>query len=169
MLVEGGLRRGRASLGSRRSKWGGFPMRRLSVVLAATCLSLAAPALAGPTEDFHALMDEYWATSSRMRLCSRPRRVSRTYDRELGVVSLAEYDRQTAEAAAFLARLKAIAPAQLSRGRPDQLPDPPAQPVGCRRSQSLRRAADAVLVARQLPPVLGRDRRAAAVRQLRRL
>ena len=50
-------------------------MRRLSFALAATCLSLAAPALAGPTEDFKALTDEYWAFDdariSDLRLAAR--------------------------------------------------------------------------------------------------
>ena len=36
-------------------------MRHRHVLLAATILALAAPALAGPPEDFKALTDEYWA------------------------------------------------------------------------------------------------------------
>src|SRR5439155_24954280 len=42
---------------------GGPRMRRLSLALAATAaLAIATPAVGGPTEDFHALMDQYWAT-----------------------------------------------------------------------------------------------------------
>ena len=37
-------------------------MRYRSLALAAAVsVALATPALAGPTEDFHALMDDYWA------------------------------------------------------------------------------------------------------------
>ena len=36
-------------------------MRRLTLLAAATCLSLASPALAGPAEDFKSLTDDYWA------------------------------------------------------------------------------------------------------------
>ena len=36
-------------------------MRKLMLLAAATALSISAPAVAGPTEDFHRLMDEYWA------------------------------------------------------------------------------------------------------------
>jgi uncharacterized protein (DUF885 family) len=89
-------------------------MRRLTLALAATCLSLAAPAAAGPTEDFQALMDEYWATTLKNAPTFATQTGVTTYDRELGVVTLAEFDRQTAEAAAFLARLQRIDRAQLS-------------------------------------------------------
>jgi uncharacterized protein (DUF885 family) len=88
-------------------------MRRLTLALAATCLSLAAPAFAGPTEDFHALMDEYWATTLKNNPTFATQAGVTTYDRELGVVTLAEFDRQTAQAAAFLARLKQIDRSQL--------------------------------------------------------
>ena len=37
-------------------------MRYLSLALAtAASIAIATPAVAGPTEDFQALMDEYWA------------------------------------------------------------------------------------------------------------
>ena len=88
-------------------------MRRLTFALAATCLSLATPALAGPIEDFHALMDEYWATTLKNAPTFATQAGVTTYDRELGVVTLAEFDRQTAEAAAFLARLNQIDRGQL--------------------------------------------------------
>jgi len=38
-------------------------MRHLKIALAATCLSIASPALAGPADDIHQLMDDYWATT----------------------------------------------------------------------------------------------------------
>src|SRR5215213_7076162 len=86
----------------------GNPMRRLKPLLAATCLSLSVPAVAGPTEDLHALMDDYWATTLKDAPTFATQTGVTTYDRELGVVTLAEFDRQTAEAAAFLKRLEAI-------------------------------------------------------------
>jgi uncharacterized protein (DUF885 family) len=88
-------------------------MRHLKLALAATCMSLAAPALAGPTEDFHALMDQYWAATLKDAPLFATQTGVTTYDRELGVVTLAEFDRQAAEAAAFLKRLDAIPPASL--------------------------------------------------------
>ena len=69
-------------------------MRCLNLALAATCLSLATPAFAGPTEDFHALMDEYWATVLKDAPVFATQTGVTTYDRELGVVTLAEFDRQ---------------------------------------------------------------------------
>ena len=89
-------------------------MRRLTLALAATCLSLASPALAGPAEDFHQLMDDYWAATLRDAPVFATQTGVTAYDRELGVVTLAEFDRQTAEAAAFLKRLDAIPQASLS-------------------------------------------------------
>jgi len=89
-------------------------MRRLSIALAATCLSFAAPAIAGPPEDFHQLMDDYWATTLKDAPTFATQTGVTTYDRELGVVTLAEFDRQTAEAAAFLKRLDSIPASALS-------------------------------------------------------
>ena len=40
-------------------------MRRFCLILAAAMLASAAPALAGPPEDFKALTDEYWAFTMR--------------------------------------------------------------------------------------------------------
>ena len=49
-------------------------MRLRATLLAATMLAFAAPALAGPAEDFQKLQDEYWAATLRRRAdCSRPR------------------------------------------------------------------------------------------------
>ncbi|MCL6683488.1 DUF885 domain-containing protein [Sphingomonas alba] len=89
-------------------------MRHLKIALAATCLSIAAPALAGPTEDFHKLMDDYWAANLKDSPILATQTGVTTYDRELGVFTLAEMDRQTAEAAADLKRLEAIPEASLS-------------------------------------------------------
>src|SRR5207244_3408943 len=49
----------KSDLASKHS-FGGFKMRRLSFVLAtAASIAIAAPAVAGPTEDFRALMGQY--------------------------------------------------------------------------------------------------------------
>src|SRR5688500_14563711 len=84
-------------------------MRRLTLALAAaTCLSLAAPAAAGPTEDFKALTDEYWAWVMRESPVFASFIGHRENDDKLGDISLAAEDRRAAEAERFLARLNAI-------------------------------------------------------------
>ncbi len=84
-------------------------MRRLSFVLVtAASLALATPALAGPTEDFHALMDQVWAAQLKNSPTLATGAGVSTYDAQLDVLSLAEMDRQAAESAGLLARLNAI-------------------------------------------------------------
>jgi uncharacterized protein (DUF885 family) len=77
-------------------------------MLAATMLAVSAPALSGPTEDFQKLQDEYWAAYLRDAPLFATQVGVTDYDRELGPLSLAEMDRQTAQSAAFLKRLEAI-------------------------------------------------------------
>jgi len=90
-------------------------MRRLSLALAAAAsIAFATPAMAGPSEDFHALMDQYWAAQLRNSPTFASSVGVNTYDAQLDVLSLQEMDRQAAEAAAFLARLNAIAPSALT-------------------------------------------------------
>ena len=90
-------------------------MRRLSLALAAAAsIAFATPAWAGPSEDFHALMDQYWAAQLRNSPTFASSVGVNTYDAQLDVLSLQEMDRQAAEAAAFLARLNAIAPSALT-------------------------------------------------------
>ena len=90
-------------------------MRRLTFALCtAASLAIASPAIAGPAEDFHALTDDYWATYLKDNPISATLSGVSTYDREVGKFTLAEFDRQTAEAAGFLARLDRIPAAQLS-------------------------------------------------------
>ena len=79
-----------------------------SLALAAVSLALASPALAGPTEDFHALMDAVWAAYLKDNPVSASQAGVTTYDRQLGVLTLAEFDRQAAEAQAFLDQLARI-------------------------------------------------------------
>jgi uncharacterized protein (DUF885 family) len=89
-------------------------MRKLALLAAAAAIAISVPAVAGPVEDFHALMDDYWATYLKDNPVGATQAGVTTYDRELGTLSLAEFDRQTAEAAAFLARMDKIPPASLS-------------------------------------------------------
>jgi uncharacterized protein (DUF885 family) len=83
-------------------------MRLHFQLFAATSLALAAPALAGPTEDFQKLQDDYWATVLKDNPLFASQVGVKDYDRELGDISIAELDRQTAEAAQYLKRLNAI-------------------------------------------------------------
>ena len=90
-------------------------MRQLTLALAtAASVALSAPAAAGPTEDFHALMDAYWAAYLKDNPLIASSVGVKTYDRNLGELSLAEFDRQTAEAQVYLTRLRAIPAASLS-------------------------------------------------------
>jgi uncharacterized protein (DUF885 family) len=92
-----------------------MPMRKLTLLLAAAAaLSVSSPVLAGPTEDFHALMDDYWATYLKDNPIGATFAGVTTYDRQINKFTLAELDRQTAEAAAFLARMDRIPSAQLT-------------------------------------------------------
>ncbi|WP_037499455.1 DUF885 domain-containing protein [Sphingomonas jaspsi] len=78
-----------------------------TVLLAATMLA-ATPALAAPVDDFKRLQDDYWAAYLKDNPATATSVGVSTYDRELGTFTLAEMDRQAAEAKAFLTRLDAI-------------------------------------------------------------
>src|SRR5256885_14339011 len=84
-------------------------MRRYPFLLAAAAsLAVAAPAAAASSEDFHALMGQYWATLLRESPLLASSAGVPDYDRQLDEVGTAALDRQAAEAAAFLKRLDAI-------------------------------------------------------------
>ena len=89
-------------------------MRRRHLLLAATCLALAAPAAAGPTEDFNALTDEFWAFVMRENPTFASQLGIRDYDDRLADISLAAEDRRAAQAGTFLKRLDAIPDSGLS-------------------------------------------------------
>ena len=90
-------------------------MRHLTIALAtAASIALATPAVAGPTEDLQALMNDYWAAYLKDNPLTASSVGVTTYDRELGELSLTEFDRQAAEAQQFLTRLKAIPATSLS-------------------------------------------------------
>ena len=84
-------------------------MRRMCLaLLAATSLSIAAGAAAGPVEDFRKLQDDYWAATLKDSPLFATQIGVTTYDRDIGPLSLAEMDRQAAQSATFLKRLEAI-------------------------------------------------------------
>ena len=89
-------------------------MRKLTFALAAAACLAAAPALAGPTEDFKVLTDEYWAYILKESPTFASTLGVHDYDHLLGDISLAAEDRRAADAARFLARLNAIPDAGLS-------------------------------------------------------
>ena len=92
-------------------------MRKLPLALiAAASIALATPALAGPVEDFHALMDDYWSTLLKESPLLATSAGVTTYDAQLDELSLAAMDRQAAQAAAFLNRLNAIPATALPPG-----------------------------------------------------
>ncbi len=89
-------------------------MRLRCLLLAATCLALAAPAAAGPPEDFKALTDEFWAFTMREYPTWASGLGIHDYDDQLGDISLAADDRRVAQYRRYLARLSAIPDAGLS-------------------------------------------------------
>jgi uncharacterized protein (DUF885 family) len=89
-------------------------MRKLAILFAATALCTAAPAAAGPAEEFKALTDEYWAFVMRENPVYASSLGLRQYDAELGDISLAAEDRRAGEAQRYLARLNAIPDSGLS-------------------------------------------------------
>ena len=88
-------------------------MRLRHQLLAATMLVIGAPTLAGPVEDFQKLQDDYWAATLKDSPLFATQVGVTTYDRDIGPLSLAEFDRQAAQSAAFLKRLEAIPAASL--------------------------------------------------------
>jgi hypothetical protein len=60
-------------------------MRYLTLAIAtAASIAVSSPAVAGPTEDFHKLMDDYWAAYLRDNPLIASSVGVQTYDRELG-------------------------------------------------------------------------------------
>jgi len=84
-------------------------MRKLPLALiGAASIFLASPAVAGPLEEFHALMDDYWAAMLKESPLLATSAGVKTYDADLDELSLQAMDRQAALAKAFLDRLNAI-------------------------------------------------------------
>jgi len=86
--------------------------RLVAGVLAATLW--AGTALAGPTEDLKALLDEHYAWALRNNPVYATSLGVRDYDAKLPDISLETRDRHDREAAAFLKRAEAIPPAALT-------------------------------------------------------
>jgi uncharacterized protein (DUF885 family) len=86
---------------------------RFRHLLLAISIAVAAPALAGPTEDFRQLQDDYWAATLKNSPLFATQVGVKDYDREIGPLGLAEMDRQAAESASFFQRLEAIPAASL--------------------------------------------------------
>jgi uncharacterized protein (DUF885 family) len=89
-------------------------MNMRHVFFAATAMAIAAPALATPAQDFRKLQDDYWAALLKNSPTLATSVGVTKYDRLLGDISLAEADRQAAQAGVFLKRLKAIPAASLA-------------------------------------------------------
>ncbi|MCL6729906.1 DUF885 domain-containing protein [Sphingomonas hankyongi] len=90
-------------------------MRRLTFAFCtAASLAVSTPVLAGPVEDFHKLMDDYWATQLKESPLLASRAGVHDYDAQLDEVGVAALDRQAREAADFLKRLNAIPAAALT-------------------------------------------------------
>jgi uncharacterized protein (DUF885 family) len=89
-------------------------MRRFHLILAAAMLASAAPALAGPPEDFKTLTDNYWAFTLREYPTFASSLGIHEYDDQLGDISLAAQDRRVAQYGKYLATLEAIPDAGLS-------------------------------------------------------
>ena len=97
-------------------------MCRLLFALVATT-SLAPAAAAVPTSahtaQFHRVMDDYWTAYLKNSPLAASQAGVQTYDAQLDLVGTAEMDRQSREAAGFLARINTIAAAGL--GPTDQV------------------------------------------------
>ncbi len=83
-------------------------------LLVSVALLAAAPAAAAPADDFHKLMDDYYAWLLRENPTYATALGTRDHDDRIEDLSLPARDRQTAEAKAFLARLEAIPAEALS-------------------------------------------------------
>ena len=89
-------------------------MRKLSLMISAAAAAFSAPAISAPVQDFHALMDQYWATELKESPLLASEAGVHDYDAELDEVGTAAMDRQAGEAAAFLKQLDSIPAAALS-------------------------------------------------------
>ncbi len=89
-------------------------MRYRHALLAAAAFGIAAPVAAGPSEDFKALTDDYWAFVIRENPTFASQIGVHDYDDKLSDISLAAEDRRAAAAAAYLRQLDAIPDAGLS-------------------------------------------------------
>ncbi|MDB5700549.1 MAG: hypothetical protein JWL66_748 [Sphingomonadales bacterium] len=87
-------------------------MRRL--LLAAVFAMAAVPAAATPTDDLHGVIKDHWAWYLKSNPVYATTLGVHTYDDQIGDYSLAEADRQAAQAAIFIERIDAIPTTQLT-------------------------------------------------------
>jgi uncharacterized protein (DUF885 family) len=87
-------------------------VRRL--LLAAVFAISSVPAAATPTDDLHGLIADHWAWFLKSNPIYASALGVHTYDDQIGDSSLAEADRQSAQAGLFIKRLDAIPATQLS-------------------------------------------------------
>jgi len=85
----------------------------LKHLITAALLATTAPALAAPADDLKRVIDEHWAWFLKSNPVYASALGTRTYDDRIGDISLAEADRQAAQAQTFIDRLKGIPDAQL--------------------------------------------------------
>ena len=84
------------------------------LVIAAVLATMSAPAAATPSDDFHGVIADHWAWFLKSNPIYATALGVHTYDDQIGDFSMAEADRQAAQAAVFTKRLDAIPTAQLS-------------------------------------------------------
>lgn len=89
-------------------------MTNLSLMISVAAAAISGQALSAPAQDFHALMDQYWAAELKESPLLASEAGVHDYDAELDEVSTAAMDRQAAEASVFLKRLDSIPAAALS-------------------------------------------------------
>ena len=89
---------------------------RFGFVIACAAALLSGAARAAPADDLKRLVDDHWAWVLKNNPVLATTLGVRTYDDQLGDLSLAHIDASAREAAAFLARADAIPAAQLGAG-----------------------------------------------------
>ncbi|CAN5380495.1 DUF885 family protein [soil metagenome] len=87
-------------------------MRRL--LLAAVFAIAPLPAAATPTDDFHTVLTDHWSWFLKSNPIYASALGVHSYDDQVGDLSLAQSDREAADAAVFVKRIDAIPTAQLS-------------------------------------------------------
>jgi uncharacterized protein (DUF885 family) len=87
---------------------------RITLLLAAAALAVAAPVLAAPADDFHRLLDEHYAWLLRENPEQATALGVRDYDDRIRDISPEARDRRVREAQAFLTRANAIPADQLN-------------------------------------------------------
>ncbi len=88
----------------------------ITLACCASALALSAPAIAAPADDLKQVIDDHWAWWLKANPVYATTLGIRTYDDQIGDISLAARDREVQEAGNLLKRLNAIPDAGLSSG-----------------------------------------------------